>query len=152
MTTLLYSHAACLDHDPGSYHPESPERLRAVLAALSAEEFAGLDRREAPRAALDDIARVHPRGYIDAVLAAIPASAHAGLDADTIVSPGSGEAALRAAGAVCAAVDAAMTERIGKCGIPAGPTTSAIPTRRPSTGDSIYNAASTKQCPTSAAG
>jgi acetoin utilization deacetylase AcuC-like enzyme len=113
MTTLLYSHAACLDHDPGSYHPESPERLRAVLAALSAAEFAGLDRREAPRAALDDIARVHPRGYIDAVLAAIPASGHAGLDADTIVSPGSGEAALRAAGAVCAAVDAVMAGEAG---------------------------------------
>jgi len=108
MTTLLYSHPACLEHDPGSYHPESPERLRAVLAALSAEEFAGIHRREAPRAALDDIARVHPRGYIDAVLAAIPSSGHAGLDADTIVSPGSGEAALRAAGAVCAAVDAVM--------------------------------------------
>ena len=108
MTTLLYSHAACLDHDPGSHHPESPERLRAVLAALLAAEFAGLDRREAPRAAFDDIARVHPRGYIDAVLAAIPSSGHAGLDADTIVSPGSGEAALRAAGAVCAAVDAVM--------------------------------------------
>jgi acetoin utilization deacetylase AcuC-like enzyme len=113
MTTLLYSHAACLDHDPGSYHPESPERLRAVLAALSAAEFAGLDRREAPRAALDDIARVHPRGYIDAVLAAIPSSGHAGLDADTIVSPGSGEAALRAAGAVCAAVDAVMAGEAG---------------------------------------
>src|SRR6266404_9690131 len=89
MTTLLYSHPACLEHDPGSHHPESPERLRAVLAALSAAEFAGLDRREAPRAA-------------------IPSSGHAGLDADTIVSPGSGEAALRAAGAVCAAVDAVM--------------------------------------------
>src|SRR5258707_3548487 len=113
MTTLLYSHAACLDHDPGSYHPESPERLRAVLAALSAEEFAPLDRREAPRAALDDIARVHPRGYIDAVLAAIPSSGHAGLDADTIVSPGSGQAALHAAGAVCAAVDAVMAGGAG---------------------------------------
>src|SRR5713101_403948 len=108
MTTLLYSHPACLEHDPGSHHPESPARLRAVLAALLAAEFAGLDRRDAPRAAFDDIARVHPRGYIDAVLAAIPSSGHAGLDADTIVSPGSGEAALRAAGAVCAAVDAVM--------------------------------------------
>src|SRR5260221_2623649 len=132
MTTLLYSHAACLDHDPGSYHPESPERLRAVLAALSAEEFAGLDRREAPRAALDDIARVHPRGYIDAVLAAIPASGHAGLDADTIVSPGSGEAALRAAGAVCAAVDAVMAGEAGHplfSGGPPGPPSPPPPPR-----------------------
>src|SRR2546423_1119768 len=106
--TLLYSHSACLDHDPGSYHPESPDRLRAVLAALEAEEFAALDRREAPRGDRADIARVHPPAYIEAVLAAVPASGHAGLDADTIVSPGSGEAALRAVGAVCAAVDAVM--------------------------------------------
>jgi acetoin utilization deacetylase AcuC-like enzyme len=108
MTTLLYSHAACLEHDPGSYHPESPDRLRAVLEALAAEEFALLDRREAPRAALDDIVRVHPRGLIDQILAAVPESGHVGIDADTIMSPGSGEAALRAAGAVCAAVDAVI--------------------------------------------
>ncbi|HZS83420.1 MAG TPA: histone deacetylase family protein [Stellaceae bacterium] len=108
MTTLLYTHPACLEHDPGSYHPECPDRLRAVMAALDAEEFAALERREAPRADLADIARVHPRQYIDAVLAAVPASGHAGLDADTVLSPGSGEAALRAAGAVCAAVDAVM--------------------------------------------
>jgi acetoin utilization deacetylase AcuC-like enzyme len=108
MTTLLYTHAACLEHDPGSFHPESPDRLRAVLAALGADEFAALDRREAPRGDLEDIARVHPKGFIEAVLAAVPASGHAGLDADTILSAGSGEAALRAVGAVCAAVDAVM--------------------------------------------
>jgi acetoin utilization deacetylase AcuC-like enzyme len=108
MTTLLYSHPACLEHDPGSYHPESSDRLRAVLEALSAEEFTLLDRREAPRAVLDDIARVHPRDLVEQLLAAVPKSGHVGIDADTIMSPGSGEAALRAAGAVCAAVDAVM--------------------------------------------
>jgi acetoin utilization deacetylase AcuC-like enzyme len=108
MTTLLYTHPACLEHDPGSYHPESPDRLRAVLEALEAEEFATLVRREAPRAALEDIARIHPRAYIDHILGAVPKSGHAGLDADTVLSPQSGEAALRAAGAVCAAVDAVM--------------------------------------------
>jgi acetoin utilization deacetylase AcuC-like enzyme len=108
MTTLLFSHDACLGHDPGSFHPESPDRLRAVLEALTTEEFAGLDRRTAPRGDLEDIGRVHPRDYIEAVLAAVPASGHAALDADTMLSPGSGEAALRAVGAVCAAVDAVM--------------------------------------------
>ena len=40
MTTLIYTHDDCLEHRPGPHHPESPERLRAVLAALGAAEFA----------------------------------------------------------------------------------------------------------------
>ena len=108
MTTLLYSHKACEGHDPGRMHPESPARLRAILEALDDEAFADLERREAPKATLDQIARVHPRDIVDQILRAIPDSDYVGLDADTIVSPGSGEAALRAAGAVCAAVDAVM--------------------------------------------
>ena len=54
MTTLLYTHSACLAHDPGPHHPESPARLRAVLEALSGPQFAALERREAPEAAIDD--------------------------------------------------------------------------------------------------
>jgi acetoin utilization deacetylase AcuC-like enzyme len=108
MTTLLMTHPACFDHDPGRAHPESPARLKAVLSALEAPEFAALDRREAPRADLEQIARVHSRAYVDGVLAAVPQSGHRGLDPDTIVSPGSGEAALRAAGALTAAVDAVV--------------------------------------------
>jgi acetoin utilization deacetylase AcuC-like enzyme len=108
MTTLIYTHQACLEHDPGSYHPESPARLRAVLAALDGAHFAGAKRREAPRAELDEVARVHPRAFIEAVLAAVPQRGHAALDADTVLSPRSGEAALRAVGAVAAAVDAVV--------------------------------------------
>jgi acetoin utilization deacetylase AcuC-like enzyme len=108
MTTLLYTHPACLDHDPGRHHPESPARLRAVLEALDSPEFARLERREAPEASLDDIERVHPRGFIERLLAAVPSAGHVGIDADTILSPQSGRAALRAAGAVVAAVDAVV--------------------------------------------
>jgi acetoin utilization deacetylase AcuC-like enzyme len=108
MTTLLFTHEACLEHDPGSYHPECPDRLRAVLAALDEPEFAELERRIAPRGDLADVARVHPMGFIERVLAAVPAHGHAGIDADTVLSPGSGEAVLRAVGAACAAVDAVM--------------------------------------------
>jgi acetoin utilization deacetylase AcuC-like enzyme len=108
MPTLLYTHPACLEHNPGDFHPESPARLEAVLGALQAPEFAALERREAPKAAVDDLARVHPRGFVEALLAAIPQSGLAGIDADTIICPRSGEAALRAAGAVTAAVDAVM--------------------------------------------
>ena len=108
MTTLLYTHKVCLDHDPGSNHPESPERLRAVLAALSAPQFAGLKRREAPEAAIDDVLRAHPRRHVERILNAVPKAGHVAIDADTVLSPASGRAALRAAGAVTAAVDAVV--------------------------------------------
>jgi acetoin utilization deacetylase AcuC-like enzyme len=113
MTTLLYSHPACAEHDPGATHPESPARLAAVLDALAAPEFAALVRREAPPATREQLVRVHPVSYIDAVFEAIPDTGHASLDADTTVSPGSGEAARRAAGALCAAVDAVATGAAG---------------------------------------
>jgi acetoin utilization deacetylase AcuC-like enzyme len=108
MTTMLYTHDACLTHDPGRHHPESPARLRAVLAALEAAEFAALQRNEAPRAELADIVRIHPRDFAERLLAAVPREGHAAIDADTVLSPGSGEAAVRAAGAVVAAVDAVI--------------------------------------------
>jgi len=108
MTTLLYTHPACLDHDTGPGHPECSDRLRAVIGALEAEEFALLERRLAPRATLDQIAAVHDRRYVEAVLEAIPAEGYVLLDGDTTASPGSGEAALRAAGALVAAVDAVI--------------------------------------------
>jgi acetoin utilization deacetylase AcuC-like enzyme len=108
MTTRLYTHAACLDHDPGRLHPERPARLQAVLAALESPDFAELERVEAPRAERAQIGRVHDPSYVDMVLAAVPEVGRADLDADTTLSSGSGEAALRAAGAVCAAVAAAI--------------------------------------------
>jgi acetoin utilization deacetylase AcuC-like enzyme len=108
MTTLLYTHPACLEHDPGRHHPESAARLHAVLDALADPEFARLERREAPEAALDDLIRVHPRQHVERMLRVVPRSGHVGIDADTILSPASGKAALRAAGAVVAAVDAIM--------------------------------------------
>ncbi|MBM3547108.1 MAG: histone deacetylase family protein [Alphaproteobacteria bacterium] len=108
MTTRLYTHAACLDHDPGRLHPERPARLQAVLAALDGPDFADLERIEAPRAERAQIGRVHASDYVDALLSAVPEAGRADLDADTTLSPGSGEAALRAAGAVCAAVAAAV--------------------------------------------
>ena len=110
MTTLLFTHPACLEHDPGSHHPESADRLRAVLAALSGSEFAGLGRREAPQAALDDVLRVHSRRHVERILGAVPKSGHVAIDADTVLSPASGTAALHAVGAVVAAVDAVVAK------------------------------------------
>jgi acetoin utilization deacetylase AcuC-like enzyme len=110
MTTCLYTHPACLEHDPGRHHPESPARLRAVLTALGEPEFARLERREAPEATFDDLLRVHSRHHIEHILGAVPRSGHVGIDADTVLSPASGTAALRAAGAVTAAVDAVVSK------------------------------------------
>ena len=108
MATLLYTHPACLEHDPGRHHPEAAARLKAVLGALDDPKFAGLERREAPAAALDDLLRVHSLHHVEWILAAIPNSGRVAIDADTILSSASGEAALRAAGAATAAVDAVV--------------------------------------------
>ncbi len=109
MNTAFFTHSACMRHDPGPGHPECPDRLKAILRRFEDEAFALLDRREAPEAEIEQIERVHPSGYIQGVLAAVPDHGYTGLDADTVVSPGSREAALRAAGGVCAAVDAVMS-------------------------------------------
>jgi acetoin utilization deacetylase AcuC-like enzyme len=79
-----------------------------VLSALSARRFVGLQQREAPQAALEDLLRVHPRHFVERILKAVPVAGHVALDADTVLSAASGRAALRAAGAVCAAVDAVI--------------------------------------------
>ncbi|MHB8447173.1 MAG: histone deacetylase family protein [Rudaea sp.] len=93
-------------HDPGTGHPESPARLRAVLEALDDPRFAAVERIQAPRATRTQLERVHDAALIDRVFASGPSAGYSQLDADTVMSPDSLEAALRAAGAVCAAVDA----------------------------------------------
>jgi acetoin utilization deacetylase AcuC-like enzyme len=105
MTTLLLTHPACLLHDTGYGHPENADRLRAVNDALAAPSFNSLKREEAPLAALADIERLHPKAYVEMVRASIPKRDHKWLDADTVVSPGSWDAALRATGAAIHAVD-----------------------------------------------
>jgi len=107
VTLLLVSHRACLGHSNGPDHPECPDRLRAVLTALEAEEFSHLLREEAPRASLEQLCRVHPEAYVRGILDIRPAEGEwVSLDGDTGMSAGSAEAALRAAGAGVVAVDA----------------------------------------------
>jgi len=105
MTTLLITHDACLGHDTGLGHPECSDRLRAVGRALETEEFSDLIRMKAPIASAEQLTRVHPADYVAYVENGIPKRGMTYLDGDTPVSPGSREAALRAAGAVCAAID-----------------------------------------------
>jgi acetoin utilization deacetylase AcuC-like enzyme len=108
MTTLLYHHPAFTRHDTGPGHPERPQRIVAILEALHAPAFAKLLWREAPEASLEQIALIHPMTFIERIRAAMPETGLRALDADTIISPHSWEAALRAAGSVCTAVDAVM--------------------------------------------
>ena len=107
MSTVLITHAACLGHDTGEYHPERPDRLRAVLKALQGPAFSGLIEAEAPKATQEQLARVHPAQLIDTILNVNPPAGElVHVDGDTVISSGTGEAILRAAGAVVAAVEA----------------------------------------------
>jgi acetoin utilization deacetylase AcuC-like enzyme len=102
----IYTHPACTRHDPGPGHAERPLRLVAVTEALR-ENFPSLQWEEAPRASRGQLLRVHD----DALLALVldtPVEGPMALDPDTVLGPGSAEAALRAAGAGIAAVDAIL--------------------------------------------
>lgn len=112
MTTLLLTHPACLKHRGRADSPEKPERLKAVLDRLEAPEFAGLVRRTAPRAERAQLCQVQDIGYVSKVYSLAPEEGEATLSPDTELNPYSLEAALRAAGAVCAAVDAVMAGEV----------------------------------------
>ena len=103
----VYTHPACLAHDTGPDHAERPARLTAVVDALR-RALPALDWHEAPRATRGQLLRAHAPELLDAVLETHPAHRIL-LDPDTVLSPASAEAALRAAGAAVAAVDAVLT-------------------------------------------
>ena len=110
MAVALLTHPDCSLHEMGAHHPESPERLKAVLAAI---EASGLARRlmavEAPPATREQLLRVHDPEHVDFVFDSAPASSYAYLDPDTSMNPKSLSAALRAAGAVAHATDLVMS-------------------------------------------
>jgi len=113
MTTAFYSHPDCRRHDMGHGHPECPQRLDAIDDLLLASGIGdALERREAPLVDLKDLALAHSSGYVDELrdlLDQVSASGQpCALDPDTIASPGSLVAVMRAAGAAVAATDAVI--------------------------------------------
>jgi acetoin utilization deacetylase AcuC-like enzyme len=113
MRTGLFTHPACFEHVTPPGHPERVERLRAVLTALNAQEFSFLARFDAPAADHGALRRVHSSELVNAILSAIiEPGEFARIDADTTMSAGSADAALHAAGAVIAAVDAVMAGQV----------------------------------------
>ena len=116
MKTGLFSHSACFGHETPPGHPESVDRLRAIMHAL--EGVSGLAREEAPAANCDALLRAHDEALVERVLVTLNEEAarehFVRVDADTVMSAGSGEAALRAAGAAIAAVDAVMAGRTSR--------------------------------------
>ena len=115
--TLYYSHLASLGHLTGA-HPENPSRIEAIEAALEEAGWPGLERISAPRAQRGQLERAHAADHIDAI-EAFCADGGGMIDMDTVASEGSWEAALRAAGAACDAVDrlAAGEESVAFCGL-----------------------------------
>lgn len=109
MTTALYMHEDCNTHITPPGHPERVQRLEAVAEALSQDRFANLQRKEAPLATRAELLRCHSESYVAKIEAAIPSEGSRALDGDTHVSAGSWAAALRAIGAVGAAVDAVLS-------------------------------------------
>ena len=103
---LFFTHAACLQHDTGTGHAERPARLEAVTGALR-EAFPDIPWFDAPRATRGQLLRVHDDALLRLVLDT-RVDATLALDPDTLLSKGSAEAALRAAGAGVAAVDAVL--------------------------------------------
>lgn len=103
----LYTHSVCLQHSAGEGHPESPARLATVLDAIYSADLPGISFREAPLATSAQLLKAHSLAHIARLTDTVVTGLQV-IDADTVMNPYSAEAALRAAGALCAAVDHVM--------------------------------------------
>lgn len=111
MSTLILHHPSYLDHLTPVGHPERPDRIRAIDRILEHEKFQPVVRDLAPVGAHEDIVRVHPASYIDYLHRIAPQEGVARVDADTTMSPGTWEAALRGVGGACRAVEEVLTKK-----------------------------------------
>jgi acetoin utilization deacetylase AcuC-like enzyme len=110
MPAAFITHSDCSKHEMGAHHPEQPARLSAIEDQLIASGIAPhLARYEAPLATDEQLARVHPIEYVQAIREASPGRGTVHLDPDTAMNPYTLQAALRAAGAAVLAVDLILT-------------------------------------------
>jgi acetoin utilization deacetylase AcuC-like enzyme len=109
MTSVFLGHPSSLAHDTGA-HPEQPARIAAIERELSDRGWLGYERVESPAVTESDLTAVHPQSFVEAIERT---SARGGghLDADTVTSEGSFEAALHAAGGAVALVDLLLDGR-----------------------------------------
>jgi acetoin utilization deacetylase AcuC-like enzyme len=105
MTTRLYEHSVFLQHQVPEGHPERPDRLRALNAALEHPHFASLDRVEAKIANEDAVLLAHPESHLAFVMRSMPEEGVRQIEADTHAGPKSLQAALTAVGGAMEAVD-----------------------------------------------
>jgi acetoin utilization deacetylase AcuC-like enzyme len=131
MPTLLLSHSACLNHQPPAGHPERPDRLRAIEQVLKDEKFNALVREDAPLAPLEAVTSCHPLDYAHAIQEASPEQGLIRLDADTSMSPGTLEAALRCVGGALKAVDNVMANKASNAFVATRPPGHHAETARP---------------------
>jgi len=109
LATAYITHHDCLLHEMGAYHPEAPERLRAIDDRLIAAGLMDLLRHyTAPSASDEQITRVHAPAYLQRLRALSPREGHVTLDPDTAMNPHTLRAALHAAGALILATDLVM--------------------------------------------
>ena len=100
---LYFSHPSSLEHDPRLHspgHPDTPERLLALEAALGERDWLGMERRPAPAASEADLELVHSRRLVESIRDLCQAGGGE-IDADTYVGETSYRAALHAAGGAC---------------------------------------------------
>jgi len=112
MSTLLIQHPACLGHATPLGHPERADRIRVIDRILEAERFQVLEREAAARGTREMVELGHPGNYFDEISASVPNDGLTRLDDDTTMSPGSLEAALRAVGGACQAVDEVFAKKV----------------------------------------
>jgi acetoin utilization deacetylase AcuC-like enzyme len=112
MSTLLIHHPAFLNHLTPAGHPERPDRIRAIDRILEHERFQVLERDMAVTGTAEQVLLAHPEYHLDGIREAAPDDGLIHIDDDTAMSPGSWEAAIRAVGGTCLAVDEVFQKKV----------------------------------------